>query len=1013
MSALQSLGLHTPSALPHLIAESILPPDPLPDSYSWEVYTNGSIEEEVLFTSGCVAWSQGRVIRKLFSFDIEQEKVHDALLTWFPSHETRDHPIHTQSADPSKTSQSSDQTPGVSSHSSPSTESPSTSPYARALVVLLQYQAHIFFLSGSSHLIKLPFEVERVFPAPRGIILQRNLTPGLLIPSQSSTGGLAVPQNSFQSSLPTISSSLLLLNEQRRGKDLNYGLDFTILDGLSAQNDESIPRHFSLSNPLSEFSLVVRTPSGNPDFWASTSRSTRALESLETTEELLYVSPTDESRESLCMDANQLLLFVTLDRQKGVYSIWSSSYLDSKPISKIMTGGSTPTIGAKNRRRSSFIPTGNVTPAIRSRDNPRDSLGVAAAAKEPKGKKKTKRRDNKSLKGTDDTLASQMDPDFEPRRTARESRRVSSMISRADLNPSFDRSAFQDLASQGGAGTSFSQHGRRGHSLGTAPDRMSFGAASQRRLRASTPGAFSRLSIDEMSDMGNGLHLGLNGSQASTTFDEYETLADMTMSNDDVDGMDLQAPLDGLKKEILVRKFAEIPVQIGRSQSTMLASNSSQAPSPKQTFKVFTVLSPINAEESGPYARRFFLYIFNKASSECIQVEFSVRHRNSPTSTDESNGQSQKTRKAVPMPSFRNVTRYTGILDIIRISHNHQSRMLFLRNSRGGQSSVWIFSPWSPEAPMKIPLTRLRQWDPYALASSKPASMVIGSRRSLAVPKQLTSLLYAGPNGQFDIVSNDGRAHRLLLQIWPRNKTISKIFDLLLLSLPLSISEKVIGMWWNRNNAHSSVLQKEWHSFAISVMSLFLICEGDRRKRKPRKNTDASEFNDRTKVMHMIETSWNGPTTQQNSAWSWASKVPPMRRSSEAAKQSVGISVSPSKLGAEGFLRGHVAAARDFLKSGEARDLIDEIKSEKQRVLQIIPRLMAVLHLAREEMKLNSTSRDTGSPEIYILAPLIAQLGRWLDWPEWDWKNSRHYSYEIPLDYDFEDSKFSANLNST
>jgi anaphase-promoting complex subunit 1 len=1016
MAGVQSLGLHTPSALPHLIAESILPPDPPSDSYSWEVYINGSVEEEILFTSDYVAWSQGRVIRKIFSFDIEQEKVHHALLTWFPSHETRDYSIHSEPADSMDLSQFSDQAKDAIDHSMPPKESPNSSSYARALVVLLQYQAHIFFLSGASHLVKLPFEVECVFPAPRGIILQRRLTPALPMPSQSSIGPVP-PQNSFQSpsslkSFPTIGSSTRLFNGPRKVEDYNSGLDFSVLDGLSSPNDETIPRHFSLSSPLSEFSLVVRTPSGNPDFWASTSRSTRALESLETTEELLYVSPSDEGPVSVSPDRTQLLLFVTIDRQKGVYSIWNSSYLDSKPISKIMTGGSTPTIGTKNRRRSSFIPTtGNVTPGVRSRDNARDSLGITAAAKAPTGTKKTKRQGKKSLKDTEDTLASQMDPDFEPRRTARESRRVSSMISRADLNPSFDRSAFQDLASQGAAGTSFNQHGRRGHSLGNAPDRISFGAASQRRMRASTPGAFSRLSIDEMSDMGSGMHLGLNSSQASTTFDEYETLADVTMSNDDIDGIDLQAPLDGLKKEILVRKFAEIPVQIGRPQTTKLASTALHTSSPKQDFKVVTMLSPLNCEESGPYARRFFLYIFNRSSSECVQVEFSVRHKNSPTSNDESNGQSQRTRRAVPLPSFRNVSRFTGILDVIKVSHGDQTRILFLENNRSSQSSVFVFSPWSPEASIKVPLSRLRLWNPYDITSSNLASGGIGSRRSLMAPKQLSRLLYAGPNGLFDMISSDGRPHRLLLQIWPRSKTISKIFDLLHLSLPLSISEKVINIWWNRNNALSNVLQKEWHAFAISVMSLFLACEGDRRRRKPRKNTDASASNDPTKVMQMIETSWNGPSSQLSPAWNWALKVALIKSPVQSPQQKISMPVSPSKLDTAGFLTGHVPAARDFLKSGEARDLINEVKNQKQIVLQIIPRLMSVLHLVKEEMKLNSTSRDTGSPEIYILAPLIAQLGRWLDWPEWDWKESRYYHYEIPPYYEFEDGKSYTSFN--
>jgi anaphase-promoting complex subunit 1 len=627
-------------------------------------------------------------------------------------------------------------------------------------------------------------------------------------------------------------------------------------------------------------------------------------------------------------------------------------------------------------------------------------------------KKSSKKKDLASLKEAEDTLASQIDPEFEPRRTARESRRVSSMISRADLNPSFDRSAFQDLASQhGGTTNSLGQHGRRGHSLGNASEKGGFGTTSQRRLRASTPGAFSRLSIEDISDIGGGTPIGLNGSQASTTFEDYEMLADITAHNDDLDGFDLQAPLDGLKKEVLVSKFAEIPIRIGSSNEPKASATvkSINTLPPHQRMKVFTMLSPINCEENGPYGRRFFLYIFNHDANECIQVEFSVRHKNSQNSTDDSQDPQKPTRRAVPMPSFRSVSRLNDIADALKISDGHQARMLFLRNGRSGQSSVWVFSPWSPETPTKVPLHRLRVFNPYDIASySTPVPRGVGVRRSFVVPRQLIRLTHAGPNGLFDIVSTDHRPHRLVLQLWPRNTTVSKIMELILSILPLSIGEKILCIWWNRHNTFQNTLQKEWHALAISLYTLFLACEGDKRKRRPRKNTDLASVENRTALMQKFETSWNTASTQTTSAWLWALQPTQSKASVESSPphQRIGTSTSPSKLVKIGFLKGHVASAREFMKSGESRESIEALRNQRQAVIQSLPRLMTLLHLTREEMKLDSTSCDTGSPEIFVLAPVIAQLGRWLDWPDWDWKESRYYHYELSEAYDFEDSKF-------
>jgi anaphase-promoting complex subunit 1 len=1017
MAAIKSLGLHTPSALAHLIAESLLPPDPASNLYTWETYVNGSVEEEILFTSKCVAWSQGRVIRKLFSFDAEDETVQHALLTWFPAHEAQDDVSRRDYVPATTVGQSGNQTRELLATSvSAKNSKPSTAP-ARALVVLLQYQAHIFFLSGASHLVKLPFEVERAFPAPKGIILQRKLSPVVNPDSQSTLGQPNVPQNSFQSpisskSFQSMHTSMPLPKSQRHGKDYNSKLDFGLLETLSTPNDESIPRHFSLTSPLSEFSLVVRTPSGNPDFWTASAKATKSLEALESSEELLYISPSDESPPIGSSDAAPLFLAVTVDREKGVYSIWNASYLDSKPISKIITGGSTPTTGVKNRRRSSFVATtGTATPAIRSRDIPRESVGMTTS--KTMGKKKSSKRGTTSLKEAEDTLASQIDPEFEPRRTARESRRVSSMISRADLNPSFDRSAFQDLASQhGGTGTSHAQHGRRGHSLGNAPEKISFATASQRRLRASTPGAFSRLSIEDISDIGGGTPLGLNGSQASTTFEDHEMLADLTANNDDLDGFDLQAPLDGLKKEVLVRKFAEISIQIGSSRESKVNSTTQNidAIPVHQRMKVFTMLSPINCEESGPYGRRFFLYIFNHITNECIQVEFSVRHKNSPSSTEGSQDHQHSIRRAVPMPSLRSVSRLSGrfndIVDVIKTSDGFQSRMLLLRSGRSGQSSVWVFSPWSPETPMKVPLHRLRVFNPYDItSSSNPIPRGVGSRRSFDVPRQIIRLANTGPNGLFDIISTDNRPHRLVVQLWPRSSSISKIMELFLFALPLSIAEKILSMWWNRHNNLQNTLQKEWHALAISLFALFLSCEGDKRKRRPRKNTDLASADNRTNLMQKLDTSWNSSSTQSIPAWLWATKLNKSMAPMEGSPphQRIGMVKSPNKLSKIGVLKNHVTAAREFIKSGEAKEAIDSLRTQRQVVLQVLPRLMAVLHLIREEMKLDSTTRDIGSPEVSILAPIIAQLGRWLDWPDWDWKESRYYHYELSEAYDFED----------
>ena len=505
-------------------------------------------------------------MRKLFSFGIEQEKVTHAILTWFPAHEdavSQD----LSGQNPLEQAVHVRKKPRVASDSSLYSRKEA----ARALVVILKFQAHVFFLSGASHVVNLPFEVDRAFPAPQGLILQRKISSAASSTESRPTPVIpAPPNNSFlsplsQRSFPPNISFQSMGKGKRPNTASSLGLDFDLLQSQEAPSDDNLPRHFTFTSPLSELGLVVRSAPAATEFSQPNPEASKSLGSLEKEEEILYVTGTDEIPAEDNSGMFPLIVMVTCNHEKGLYSIWHASYLNSRPVSKVLTGKSTPTIGTKSRRRSSFVTaTGASTPVARPRDGLRESFGgpnrgktVTASA----GLSNSQRRESGIVQAPEEELASRVDPEFEPRQPARESRRVSSMLSRADLNASFDRSAFQDLASHhSGASSSFPAHGRRGHSLGAAYERPSFGSGSQRRLRASTPGTFSRLSIDDLSDTGTVLNLGINGSQASTTFDDMDGYADLTNSHDGPESLDLQHPLDGLKKEIFMVKFAEIPM---------------------------------------------------------------------------------------------------------------------------------------------------------------------------------------------------------------------------------------------------------------------------------------------------------------------------------------------------------------------------------------------------------------------------------------------------------------------
>ncbi len=77
---------------------------------------------------------------------------------------------------------------------------------------------------------------------------------------------------------------------------------------------------------------------------------------------------------------------------------------------------------------------------------------------------------------------------------------------------------------------------------------------------------------------------------------------------------------------------------------------------------------------------------------------------------------------------------------------------------------------------------------------------------------------------------------------------------------------------------------------------------------------------------------------------------------------------------------------RGYLPTAQGRD------PEIQRTA--VPTILVGLHLYREEQKLNMASSDSVSTGAGKLTPILAQLGHWLGWDSWSWKDPEYYSTE-------------------
>ncbi|KAM0281143.1 hypothetical protein ACHAQH_003722 [Verticillium albo-atrum] len=355
MASVKSLGLHQPTALHRTIQELGLPQSTGLSSFTWEINTDKqetpAVEDELLVTKTCVVWSRGGIFRKSYKFDLENEPITQALLAYFPAYDDIRTPKNKH-------------IPPLQSKESPK--------LSKALIVFLKTQAHLYFVSGASHVIHMPFEVEAACAAPQGVIIQRkqhaenHLPVSLKFPK--------VPPNSFVSSQITApslrGSQQTVFSTEGLGKPKSLPLRLSsTLENMweaplgSSDSDSNWPRLMTLIDPLQEIGLVVTESQS-----ATKRRKRKPPRSpylLDPAEEILHIEEIQLPSSLQSSDDSQLSLAVTVNREANTYTVWRLSYIkNGDPL--FQNGKQNET--RRKRRRSSLLeaPVDNVLEELRA-----------------------------------------------------------------------------------------------------------------------------------------------------------------------------------------------------------------------------------------------------------------------------------------------------------------------------------------------------------------------------------------------------------------------------------------------------------------------------------------------------------------------------------------------------------------------------------------------------------------------------------------------------------------------
>ena len=968
MAELTSIGVHVPVALPYLIEEGLLPQDPPQELYQWETYvfdeSHGDVEEEILATKSCVVWSQGKFFQNVYRLELEGEEVIQALLTTFPlagsSQPDKGYELKTST---NRTGNARVQ-PTFSTIASGDRDGGSRTE-ARALVVFLRSKAHISFLHGSSHIVDLPFEVARAFPAPLGVIMQRKIS---LAPSLPPTPQIpAAPPNSFLSSQLQPSSSYLqspmiaksFTSAQPRSSPLSgkKRLDalFQDVQGDYGEGaEEEVAALYSLTNPLSDVGVVSYSiQHQKPRLSSKTQGGLRVeFEPLDSNEDVVYVSSTDEIAGSEKPDSGPLVLIVTENKDTQTVTTWHAWYIDERSLASLLKQRAAHK-AAKARRRSSFLNagmgTGTATPAVRHREGTRDSFAGAGSMRLPGEPTAPQPSAASSRKPTrqeeEDAMASQMDPDYQhaaSQQTARDSRRISS------LNADVRASQHNPAASFGGPG------GRRNASFGGPNERRSFG---HRKSRGSTPGSVFSRSLGPDDDL-----MDVDSSMDGDSDEAVDGILRHIRATFEAAGAEsiLGSTDDDFRRELIVRKLHSfsLPSQSDASKKTRVVT--------------LTDLRPLCDSDD----QRLGIYFHESHTGQVLRLQLLVKHRALWPELSHS--------QTVAIPVITGESALGQCADMLKLKDGGIDAILLADQGVIFSLDDRTYLP-TPQPPP------YRMYDPLDVASLfGRMDKDVGRNRTLEAPNRTTlRLVNRGAHGRYDELGIGGVHHRLQMKLRPKEEFVASLLEVCRYVLPARQAQMLSGIWCH---AFSNLISRpgslcgtaesaERVAFTVTMFTfvLHLLHEKARAALKLSR-VAASKASGTTSLL--LRKKEHERQRLGRTAWCWMNGQQP--QSSELALVSApGQSLEPRK---DQLMIVAAALADELLESAPWSS------TDENPALQVddFAKLILGLHIYNEEQKLCTLSCSQST----MLAPLIAQLGGWLGLDAWGYDLGGYYDLE-------------------
>tara|TARA_R110002003_G_scaffold1389_7_gene22973 strand:- start:9672 stop:13412 length:3741 start_codon:yes stop_codon:yes gene_type:complete len=276
----------------------------------------------------------------------------------------------------------------------------------------------------------------------------------------------------------------------------------------------------------------------------------------------------------------------------------------------------------------------------------------------------------------------------------------------------------------------------------------------------------------------------------------------------------------------------------------------------------------------------------------------------------------------------------------------------------------------------------------------------------------------------------------------PSDIFVAELFRVLSTVLPNYTGDFLLEIWWSIRKSMSAnateILCLDWEAFLATIFTLAVPFVNDktrkvsRAKATQRRNTGrpqsqaqpdeaVEDENSSWRLMCDRETAQPQAKTWSSLPWTWAlhtsstssTMSPPSRRLSAHHSPTIAQMISRKD---ETIVRC-LELAREYVQSPIGKATNDHWRrispSERQDLrISSLSEITVTLHLYREERKLDALSQAFVGSQPGNLAPFLAQLGHWLKWDAWNWRQGGFFDLDggSSNDWTYEDSVFNSNV---